>query len=145
MRRNIFGAIMKESLNAKIVTPFKDTFDDIVKSCTLPGSEGSFQVLKGHAPLLSLIDIGEIKIETSKEEIKFFATSGGFCEVKDNIIKIIVETAEDSNDIDIKRATKAKERAENRLKENSENLDFDRVKGALARAINRLHLHHISS
>ncbi len=136
---------MEESLKLKIVTPFKDTFDDTVLSCTIPGSEGSFQVLKGHASLLSLVEIGEIKVEKSENEIKYFATSGGFCEVNDNIIKIIVETAEDSKDIDIQRAERAKERAENRLKGNSEEQDFDRAKAALARAINRLHVHRVSA
>ncbi len=135
---------MDEKLKLKIVTPFRDTFDGVVESCTIPGSEGSFQVLKGHASLLSLVEIGELKVEKSKNEIKYFATSGGFCEVNDNIIKIIVETAEDSSDIDILRAKRAKERAENRLKASTDDVDYNRVKMAMARAINRLHIHNLS-
>jgi F-type H+-transporting ATPase subunit epsilon len=72
-----------------------------------------------------------------KNEI-FIATSGGFCEVRDNSVKIVVESAEASDSIDVKRALKAKERAEERLKSKSGEFDEVRAKLALARAVNRI-------
>ena len=130
---------MNNNVQLEIVTPFGQTFSDTVNSCVLPGVKGQFQVLINHAPLISNIAVGSIKIQGAKKDEIFFATSGGFCEVRENIIKVIVETAEKSDSIDVKRATKAKERAEERLSSKSEEVDLIRAKLALTRAINRIH------
>ena len=130
---------MNNSLQLEIVTPFGQTFSNAVGSCVLPGVNGQFQVLINHAPLISNIATGSIKIQNGKKDEIFFATSGGFCEVRKNVIKVIVETAEKSDSIDVKRAIKAKERAEERLSSKSEEVDIIRAKLALTRAINRIH------
>jgi F-type H+-transporting ATPase subunit epsilon len=131
---------MNENLHLEIVTPFGQTFSKEVISCVVPGAKGQFQILDKHAPVISNITIGVIKIQTKDKAFVFVATSGGFCEVRNNEIKVIVETAETSNKIDLGRALKSKKRAEERLKTKSDNIDDARVKLALTRAINRIHV-----
>ena len=129
---------MNNNLQLEIVTPFGKTFSEEILSCVVPGVKGQFQVLKNHAPVISNISVGAIKVKNSEKSEIFIATSGGFCEVRDNSVKIVVESAEISDSIDVDRALKAKERAEDRLKSKSGEFDEVRAKLALARAINRI-------
>ena len=129
---------MNNNLQLEIVTPFGQAFSDKVENCVLPGVNGKFQVLINHSPLISNIDVGSIKIQTEKKNKIFFATSGGFCEVRENVIKVIVESAEKTDSIDVKRAIKAKEKAEERLNSKSDEVDVIRAELALTRAINRI-------
>jgi F-type H+-transporting ATPase subunit epsilon len=107
-----------------------------VTACTAPGTNGQFQILSGHAPFLANLQIGEIKIEKDGDQ-KILATSGGFLEVKDNNISIIVESAEFAENIDIARAKEAEKRARKRLEEKGE-VDLRRAELALFRALNRI-------
>ena len=136
---------MKDNLQLEIVTPFGKTLTEEVSSCVIPGVKGQFQVLKNHAPVISNISIGAIKVKNLQKSEIFIATSGGFCEVRDNSVKIIVESAEISDSIDVNRALKAKERAEERLKSKSGEFDEVRAKLALARAINRISVANYTS
>lgn len=130
---------MNGSLLLEIVTPHGQAFSESVENCILPGISGQFQVLVNHAPIISNIAIGSIKISIKGKNEIFFATSGGFCEVRDNNIKVIVESAEKSDSIDVNRAIEAKRRAEERLSSKSDEVDEFRAKLALTRAINRIH------
>lgn len=123
-------------INIEIVTPAGIIYSSAIESCTAPGKEGKFQILNGHAALLANLHIGEIKVETSGET-KFLSNAGGFLEVQDNKISIVVESAEIAENIDIERAKSAETRAIKRL-EGREDIDIDRAKLALARALNRL-------
>lgn len=129
-------------LSLEIVTPFGVKFSGGIISCVAPGAEGQFQILTGHAPLLSILEIGEIKIENT-DNVKSLATGGGFLEVKNNLVSIVVESAEFAEEIDIERAKAAQERAQKRL-DTHEAIDVDRAKVALLRALNRLKIssHH---
>ena len=88
--------------------------------------------------MISVVNIGQIKIEELNGKTVSLATSGGFCEVKNNQIQIIVESAEFLHEIDVARAENAKHRAEERLRDILKDIDIERAKLALARAINRL-------
>ena len=123
-------------LNVEIVTPDGIVFTGDLTSCTAPGVNGQFQILSSHAPYLANLQIGEIKI-LNKDGKKILATSGGFLEVKDNSISIIVESAEYADDINIDRAKEAEKRAKKRLEEKGE-VDFLREDLALLRDVNRL-------
>ena len=129
---------MNDNLQLEIVTPFGKTFTEEISNCVVPGVKGQFQVLKNHAAVISNISVGAIKVKNAEKGEIFIATSGGFCEVRDNAVKIIVESAEISDSIDVNRALKAKERAEERLKSKSGEIDEVRAKLALTRAINRI-------
>ena len=127
-----------KSFKLEIVTPKKVVFSGEVTSFSAPGVMGGFQVLKSHAPLLSNIAIGEVKlVDVSGTEVHY-ATSGGFVEVHENKVMLLAETAERSDNIDVQRAESARDRARARLKEKAEELDIDRARLALYRAMNRL-------
>jgi F-type H+-transporting ATPase subunit epsilon len=113
-----------------------------VRSFTAPGVDGGFQVLKNHAPLLSAISVGEVKLTNlSGQEFKY-ATSGGFVEVHENKVVMLAETAERSDQIDVQRATSARERAQKRLEEKQTEIDVARARIALLKALNRLKISH---
>lgn len=125
-----------KTFKLEIVTPKKIVFSGDVSSFSAPGVVGGFQVLKSHAPLLSNITVGEVKlVDTSGSESRY-ATSGGFVEVHENTVMLLAETAERSDEIDVQRAESARDRARKRLTEKTG--DIDRARLALYRAMNRL-------
>jgi F-type H+-transporting ATPase subunit epsilon len=127
-------------LTLEIITPNKIAFKDIVKSVTIPGTVGSFQVLKYHAPLMSTFEIGELKAVLQDDTQKYYATGGGTVEVLENHVLVLADSLEEIEDIDIERAQKAKERAENRLAHKTDTTNVERAEQALKRALNRLRL-----
>ncbi len=128
---------MAEGLNIEITTPHRQWRFEGAVSCTAPGVLGSFQVLHDHAPLMSELSVGELKVVVDGAE-KYFAVSGGFLEVKNNVVTLVLEACEAAEEIDVERAQRAMERAKNRLKERRPDIDFARAEAALARALNRL-------
>ena len=122
----------------EIISPEKKVYSGKVKSVTIPGTKGNFQVLYNHAPLISTFEIGIIKIELSDNSTRVFTTSGGSAEVLDNNVLILSDTVEPVESIDIERAKKAKERAEERLANKGGIVDVDRARASLARALNRI-------
>lgn len=131
---------MNNELNIDIVTPSKSIFKGEIKSITVPGTKGRFQVLKNHAPIVSTFEIGMIKVELLNSTNKYYATAGGTIEVLENEIVVLADSIELVNDIDVDRAEKAKERAEERLANKSLDIDIARAQAALARAVNRLNI-----
>lgn len=125
-------------LNLEIITPEKPVFKDKIEAVTIPGTQGSFQVLKDHAPLISSFEIGIIKVNNSSSET-FYATAGGTVEVNHNNVLVLADSIEKITDIDQNRAEQAKQRAEERLRKKSDdNIDEARAQAALNRALNRL-------
>ncbi|MEO8168983.1 MAG: F0F1 ATP synthase subunit epsilon [bacterium] len=130
----------EHAFQLEIITPNKVVFNDEATSLTAPGVEGGFQILFNHAPFLSALDIGEIKVKDKTGTDTFYATSGGFVEVNDNHVVVLADTAEKSSEIDIERAKAAKVRAEERLRSAEETVDELRARTAVLRATNRLRL-----
>ena len=131
---------MANKLNLEVVTPQKMVVSDEVDLCTVPGTEGVFGVMANHVPILSTLSIGQMHYFKDGNQVKL-AISGGFCEVSNNKMTILVEAGEISEDIDVDRALKAKERAEKRIQaaqSGREDIDIARAEAALARAIARL-------
>jgi F-type H+-transporting ATPase subunit epsilon len=122
----------------EIVTPKKVVFSGDVTSFSAPGVLGGFQVLKSHAPFLSSLSIGEVKVIDAAGNESRYATSGGFVEVHENKVILLAETAERSDEIDVWRAEAARERARKRLAKKRAEIDDDRARLALYRAMNRL-------
>jgi F-type H+-transporting ATPase subunit epsilon len=122
----------------EIVSPQRIVFSGAATSVSLPGAMGGFQILYGHAPLLSSLNVGTMKLRTGEGTDHFYATSGGFVEVRDNLVTVVVEAAERSDEIDVDRAKRAAERAQERLRLRTAEIDVTRAEAALARAMNRL-------
>jgi F-type H+-transporting ATPase subunit epsilon len=125
-------------LTLEIITPEKPIFKDQIESVTIPGAQGSFQILKNHAPIISSFEIGIIKVKKASAET-FYTTAGGTVEVSKNNVLVLADSIEKVSDIDEDRAEKAKQRAEERLQKKHEaDIDEARAKAALNRALNRL-------
>ncbi len=125
-------------LNLELITPEKVILKTGVDTVTVPGSAGSFQILKNHAPLISTFETGIITVK-SNGSIFRFTTSGGTVEVNNNEVLVLAETAEKIESIDLNRAELAKKRAEERLsKKHETKIDEARAEAALKRAINRI-------
>ncbi|MFC1541875.1 F0F1 ATP synthase subunit epsilon [Candidatus Latescibacterota bacterium] len=129
-----------DNLHLEITTPEKVLFSDTVISVEAPGIDGEFQILPGHTPFLTNLKIGHLSFNYNGKKTSI-SISGGFCEFKQNKAVIIAQTAENVADIDKARAEEAKKRAQNRLEnKNDPDINTDRAKLALLRAINRLKL-----
>ncbi|MDD2568302.1 MAG: F0F1 ATP synthase subunit epsilon [Clostridia bacterium] len=123
-----------------IVTPAGIVFSDAVSTVQVPSALGLMGILANHAPLMTTLEIGAIKY-TKEDKEHYLAVSGGFLEVKDNVVIILATSAEKAEDIDIARAINAKERAEERLvRKDDAELDVLRAELALKRSINRIHV-----
>ena len=119
-----------------IVTPTKVITEDNVSYLRCPGVDGLYGVMASHAPAIIALSVGEVKIKTDNTD-KFIATSGGFVDISENKILLLLETAEQSFEIDTERARLALERAKERLEDKGK-IDTFRAEAALLRAINRL-------
>ncbi|MBI1938586.1 MAG: F0F1 ATP synthase subunit epsilon [Ignavibacteriales bacterium] len=128
---------MKE-LIVEIITPSKTAYKGEVKSITLPGTLGNFQVLFNHAPLLSSLEIGRIKIVEAKGNILEFVTSGGTVEILKNKVLVLADSVESVNEIDVERARQSYSRAKERLGSRKIDIDVLRAEASLQRALNRI-------
>lgn len=79
-------------MKLKIITPDKEVFSGQVDLVQVPGSKGSFQVLKNHAPIISTLEAGEVKIIDSEGKTANMSIGGGVIEVKNNEIIILAES-----------------------------------------------------
>lgn len=127
--------------NLEIVSPVKMVFQGEVKSITIPGTMGSFQVLKNHAPFISSFEVGKIKVEREGSEKLIYSTGGGIFEVKNNNAMVLADSIESSEEVDVERARLAKIRAEEILKhENVTIEEKEEAKELLKRSINRIEI-----
>lgn len=125
---------MADELMIEIVTPEKTVFDGRVEEVTIPGVEGEFGVLMGHESLLSAVKFGELNF-TKENKKSYYAVNTGYTEVTAQKVTILVESCEKAEDIDVDRAKRAKERAEQNLsKLTKDDPDFEKIKDALTRA-----------
>lgn len=104
-------------IQVDIVTPHRLLASDLVDMVTLPGIDGQMGVMRGHAPLLSTLDIGEIILHKGSEA-EYIAVGGGVVEVRPDKVTVLAETAERAEEIDAERALAARERAQQSLAEN---------------------------
>jgi F-type H+-transporting ATPase subunit epsilon len=128
---------MADTFQLEIVTPEKKVVDTAAEEVQIPGKNGYLGVLPGHAPLITELSVGEIKYRENATEQKL-AVAWGFAEVLLNKVTILAETAERPFEINVERARKAKERAEQRLTSGDTSVDVDRALDALHRAETRL-------
>ena len=123
----------------QLVTPDRVLLSAPVRSVRAPGVEGSLGVLAGHAPLMTALTVGLIKVEHENGDVEQIATSGGFMEVTPGKAVLLTESAEEVSQIDIARAEESKKRAQERLAPAAgKEIDKSRAKAALERAVNRL-------
>jgi F-type H+-transporting ATPase subunit epsilon len=125
------------SLTLEVVTPDRAIVKERVDEVVLPGSEGSFGVLPGHAPLLATLQVGELWYRKG-QETHHLAVAFGFVEVLPDRVTVLAQIAEKAEDIDPARAEAAKLRAEQRLASPHADTDFEQARVALMKSLVRL-------
>jgi F-type H+-transporting ATPase subunit epsilon len=128
---------MADTFQLEIVTPEKKVVETRAEEVQIPGKNGYLGILQGHAPLITELSVGEITYRENSTQERL-AVAWGFAEVLPDKVTILAETAERPSEIDVERARKAKERAEQRLASGDPNVDFARALDALHRAQVRL-------
>ena len=129
---------MADVFQLEIVTPEKKVVETrAAEEVQIPGKNGYLGILPGHAPLITELAVGEISFRENSTEHRL-AVAWGFAEVLPDKVTILAESAERPSEIDVERARKAKERAEQRLTGGDPGVDVERALDALDRAEARL-------
>lgn len=128
---------MAETFQLEIVTPEKMVVRDAAEEMQIPGKKGYLGILPGHAPLITELAVGEITYRAGGYT-HHLAVAWGFAEVLPDKVTVLAETAERAEEIDVRRAQEAKQRAEEHLKSANPETDFNRAAIALQRAETRL-------
>lgn len=125
------------TLKLEIVTVEGVIYSGDVNVVVAPGIEGQLGILPHHAPLMTMLEPGEVVIKKGGEET-ILAVSGGYLEVRPDKVVILADAAERAEEIDVARAEAARKRAQERVKNPVPGLDQARAEAALRRSIMRL-------
>jgi F-type H+-transporting ATPase subunit epsilon len=127
-----------KTMQVSVVTPDGPVYESDVEMVSTKAQSGELGILPGHIPMVAPLQIGAVRLKNGGKT-DFVAVSGGFLEVRQEQVTILAQSAEQADEIDVDRAVRAKQRAEQRLNEQKrENIDFRRAELALQRAINRI-------
>lgn len=105
------------ALQVRVITPDQTVLDDSVEEVILPSSSGQVGILSGHAPLLTALETGVLRVRTDGWEN--IAITDGFAEVEENEVKVLVNAATKASDIDLEEARQAFEAAQSRFESTS--------------------------
>jgi F-type H+-transporting ATPase subunit epsilon len=126
------------ALRLRIITPERRVYVKDADMLIAPGVEGQLGILPHHAPLITALTYGELRVKRGGDE-ESFAIGGGYMEVQPDGVTVLANTAEHVEEIDLDRAEAARRRAEARLHDRThEKVDFARAEAALLRAMTRI-------
>jgi F-type H+-transporting ATPase subunit epsilon len=125
------------SMTLEIVTPERALVTAAVDEVEIPGEEGYFGVLPGHAPLLASLQVGELWYRIGQDR-HYLAIAFGFTEVLPDRVTVLARIAERAEDIDVSRAEAAKRRAEERIAQPRTDMEFERARIALMKSLIRI-------
>ena len=129
---------MAEKIKLELVTPYKRVLSEEVDEVAAPGTIGEFGVLPDHTALLTTMKVGELSYKQDGQTF-YVAVNWGYVEVEDNVMTVLVETAEPADEIDLERAKAALGRAEEAIKKlSSDDKNFKIMEAALERALVRV-------
>ncbi len=111
------------TLTVRVITPDKTVWDGEVEEAILPSTSGQLGILSGHAPLLTALDTGVMRVRPDKDWISI-AVMGGFAEVEQDEIQVLVNSAEAADDIDKEQAKADYNAAQARLEEANKGEDL---------------------
>ena len=124
-------------LQLQIVSADRLLVNEQVDEVEIPGSEGYLGVLPGHTPLLATLQVGELWYRQGQEK-HYLLIAFGFVEVQPDRVTILAQIAEPAHEIDPARAEAARKRAEERLSKPTTDMDFERARIAMLKALIRL-------
>ena len=126
-------------LALEIVTPDRAIVHENVDEVEIPGSDGYFGVLPGHTPMLALLGVGQLWYRKAAEKV-FLSIGTGVVEVMPDRVIILATTAEKPEEINVERAKSALQRGEQRLASHARDLDLERARLAVLKALTRLNV-----
>ncbi|MFT7299732.1 MAG: F-type H+-transporting ATPase subunit epsilon [Porticoccus sp.] len=129
---------MAMTVHCDIVSAEQSLFSGLVELVVATGSQGELGITFGHAPLLTDLKPGPVRIIKQDGEEEIYYLSGGYLEVQPNIISILSDTALRADDIDEAAALEAKKQAEHELSNQSGEFDYSRAASQLAVAAAQL-------
>lgn len=124
-------------IRLEIISAERVVYSEDVDIVVAPGIQGQLGILPHHAPLMTMLQPGELMVRRNNEEESMFV-SGGFLEVRGDKVVVLADIAERADEIDIARAEAAKHRAEERIAEHPAHVDHARAEAALLRSMIRL-------
>jgi F-type H+-transporting ATPase subunit epsilon len=124
-------------LTLEIVTPERPLIHEVVDEVIMPAATGYLGVLPGHTPLLARLDVGQLSYRKGQETF-YLVVAFGFAEVLPDRVTILARTAEKAEEIDLKRAESARDRAQEHFKRPTLDIDYERARIALLKSIARL-------
>ena len=124
-------------IQLQIVSADRSLVNEQVDEVEIPGSDGFFGVLPGHTPLLAVLGMGELWYRQGQDK-HYLSIAFGFAEVQPDRVTILAQMAEKADEIDVARAEAAKRRAEERMVKSAVDMDFERARIAMMKALIRL-------
>lgn len=129
---------MADKIRLRLVTPRRMLLDEEVEEVAAPGALGEFGVLLNHISFLTLLESGEMSYKQGPDKY-YIALGGGYAEVLDNVMTVLADVAEYADEIDVERARRARERAEETMEKlNRDDKEFLVAEAALRRALVRM-------
>ena len=125
---------MPATMQCHIVSAEQEIFSGQVAMLSLTGTLGELGILPGHAPLLTGIRPGPVRLRDDQGQEDVFYASGGYLEIQPGVVTVLADTALRADDIDEAAAVKARQEAERALSEAASELDYGRVEAQLAAA-----------
>ena len=125
------------TLKLEIITAEREVFADDIDILVAPGIEGELGILPHHAPLMTMIQPGELLVRKNSEET-YMVVTGGFLEVRLDKVIVLADACERAEEIDVTRAEDAKRRAEERLTTRPPDVEAASIEAALRRSLTRL-------
>ena len=129
---------MAQTIHLDIVSAEGEIFSGEATLVLLPGSQGELGIYPRHAPLLSTLKPGEVRVQAENQEEQSFYVGGGALEVQPHLITVLADTAARARDLDEAEAQAAKQRAEEAMHGGADKMDLAKAQAELARAVAQL-------
>lgn len=127
-----------DTFGLKIISSDRLFYEGRCRKIIIPASDGELGILPNHENMVIAVNVGDARMEVEEGVWTDIAVGAGFAEVVNNRVTILVDTAERPDEIDVRRAEEAKERAEEQLRQKQSIQEYYRTQASLARAMNRL-------
>ncbi|EGB91519.1 MAG: ATP synthase F1 subunit epsilon [Clostridium sp.] len=127
-----------DTFGLKIIASDRVFYEGRCRKLILPAPDGEMGILANHENMVIAINVGDARMEVEEDSWVDVAVGAGFAEIVNNRVTVLVDTAERPEEIDVRRAEEAKERAEEQMRQKQSIQEYYRTQASLARAMNRL-------